>query len=60
MLFRRWRKALRNRYTGGDCKAPIGAADKSRGIERIGKGSLKGYQLCAVKLNENEELMKHR
>ena len=33
---------------------------KIRGIERIGKGSLKGYQLCAAKLNESEELMKHR
>jgi hypothetical protein len=60
VLFQRWRQALRNRHAGGDCKTPIGAADKIRGIERIGKGSLKGYQLCAAKLNESEELMKHR
>ena len=60
MFFWRWRKALRNRYTGGDCKTLIDAAGKSRGIERMRKGSKECYQLCAVKLNESEELMKHR
>ena len=60
MLFQRWREALRNRHTGGGCKTLIGAAGKSRGIERMRKGSKEGYQLCAAKLNESEELMKHR
>lgn len=55
----RWRKALRNRHTGGGCKALIGAPGKSRGAERIRKGE-KNRQLCAVELNESEELMKHR
>lgn len=38
MLFVRWRKALRNRHTGGGCKTLIGAPGKSRGAERIRKG----------------------
>lgn len=39
MLFLRWRKALRNRHAGGDCKTLIGAVVKSHGAERIRKGS---------------------
>ncbi len=38
MLLWRWRKALRNRYTGRGCKTLIGAVVKSHGIERIRKG----------------------
>lgn len=57
----RWRRALRNRHAGGDCKTLIGAPGKSRGAERIRKGEKKkGRQLCVVELNESEELMKHR
>lgn len=60
MLFVRWRRALRNRHTGGDCKTLIGAPGKSRGAERIRKGEKKIRQLRVVELNESEELMKHR
>ncbi len=62
MLFVRWRRALRNRHTGGDCKTLIGAPGKSRGAERIRKGEKKKKirQLRVVELNESEELMKHR
>lgn len=56
----RWRRALRNRYTGGGCKTLIGAPGKSRGAERIRKGEKKIRQLRVVELNESEELMKHR
>lgn len=57
----RWRRALRNRHTGGDCKTLIGAPGKSRGAERIRKGEKKKIrQLRVVELNESEELMKHR
>ena len=58
----RWRRALRNRHAGGDCKTLIGAPGKRRGAERIRKGEKKkkGRQLCVVELNESEELMKHR
>lgn len=57
----RWRRALRNRHTGGDCKTLIGAPGKSRGAERIRKGEKKKFrQLRVVELNESEELMKHR
>lgn len=56
----RWRRALRNRHAGGDCKTLIGAPGKSRGAERIRKDEKKGRQLCVVELNESEELMKHR
>ena len=41
MLFVRWRRALRNRHAGGDCKTLIGAPGKSRGAERIRKGGKK-------------------
>lgn len=34
----RWRRAFRNRHTGGGCKTLIGALGKSRGAERIRKG----------------------
>lgn len=54
-----WRRALRDRHAGGDCKTLIGAPGKSRGAERIRKGE-RNRQLCAVELNESEELMKHR
>ena len=37
----RWRRALRNRHAGGDCKTLIGAPGKSRGAERIRKGEEK-------------------
>lgn len=60
MLFVRWRRALRNRHAGGDCKTLIGAPGKSRGAERIRKGGKKSRQLRVVELNESEELMKHR
>lgn len=60
MLFVRWRRALRNRHTGGGCKTLIGAPGKSRGAERIRKGEKKNRQLRVVELNESEELMKHR
>lgn len=60
MLFIRWRKPLRNRHTGGGCKTLKGAPGKSRGAERIRKGEKRNRQLCAVELNESEELMKHR
>ena len=56
----RWRRALRNRHTGGGCKTLIGAPGKSRGAERIRKGEKKIRQLRVVELNESEELMKHR
>lgn len=59
MLFVGWRRALRDRHAGGDCKTLIGAPGKSRGAERIRKGE-RNRQLCAVELNESEELMKHR
>ena len=56
----RWRRALRNRHTGGGCKTLIGAPGKSRGTERIRKGKKKNNcQLCVAELNESEELMKH-
>lgn len=60
MFFVRWRRALRNRHTGGGCKTLIGAPGKIRGAERIRKGEKKNRQLCIVELNESEELMKHR
>ena len=41
VLFVRWRRALRNRHTGGGCKTLIGAPGKSRGTERIRKGEKK-------------------
>lgn len=56
----RWRRALRNRHAGGDCKTLIGAPGKSRGAERIRKVGKKSRQLRVVELNESEELMKHR
>lgn len=56
----RWRRALRNRHTGGGCKTLIGAPGKSRGTERIRKGEKKNRQLCVAELNASEELMKHR
>ena len=56
----RWRRALRNRHTGGGCKTLIGAPGKIRGAERIRKGEKKIRQLRVVELNESEELMKHR
>ena len=56
----RWRRALRNRHTGGGCKTLIGAPGKSRGAERIRKDKGKKCQLCVAELNESEELMKHR
>lgn len=59
----RWRRALRNRHTGGGCKTLIGAPGKTRGTERIRKGEKKkkkNRQLCVAELNESEELMKHR
>ena len=59
MLFVGWRRTLRDRHAGGDCKTLIGAPGKSRGAERIRKGE-RNRQLCAVELNESEELMKHR
>lgn len=46
MLFVRWKKALRNRYAGTDCKTPIGAVAKSYGIERMGKGGMKPSVAC--------------
>ena len=46
MLFMRWRRALRNRHTGGGCKTLIGAPGKSRGAERIRKG--KGKNVSCV------------
>lgn len=55
----RWRRAIRNRHAGGDCKTLIGAPGKSRSAERIRKGE-KSRQLRIVELNEGEELMKHR
>ena len=54
----RWRRALRSRHAGGDCKTLIGAPGKSGGAERIRKGEKK-RQLRVVELNESEELMKH-
>ena len=46
MFLLRWRKALRNRYTGGGCKTLIGAVVKSHGIERIRKGNKKLSVVC--------------
>ena len=60
MLFVRWKKAFRNRYTGTDCKTPIGAVVKSHGAERMRKRQYENCQLSVMKLNESEELMKHR
>ena len=42
----RWRRALRNRHAGGDCKTLIGAPGKSRGAERIRKGEEKNLSVA--------------
>lgn len=59
MLCMRWRRALRNRHTGAGFKPPLGAAVKSCGIERKGKGWYIS-QVCAMELNESEQPMQRR
>lgn len=45
----RWRRALRNRHAGGDCKTLIGAPGKSRGAERIRKGEEKNLSVACCR-----------
>jgi hypothetical protein len=51
---------LRCRLTGEGIKPPNGAAIKSCGTERFGKGNLRDYQVWIKELNESEPLMRSR
>jgi hypothetical protein len=57
MEARRGPVALRSRPAGGGCKPPQGAAVKSRGAERCGKGAPRARQVRAEKANASEPLM---
>ena len=51
--------APRDRHSGADSKPPLGAAIKSCGAERKGKG-WRISQVSIMKLNVSEEPMKRR
>lgn len=49
-----------SRCTGNGFKPPKGALVKSHGIDRLGKGSPRGYQVGIKEMNESEPLKRCR
>ena len=55
MLYKRWRKTLRSRYSGTGFKPPLGAVIKSDGTERRRKRLDETSQVSDMELNESEQ-----